>query len=116
MLGQVNLNPPKGDSSKAIAAITLVRQGDEIDILFQGQRIPANKKGDVYALWAISPSGAQRLGFTPRVKANGKLRFPGALPSTVDLSKYSAVVLTRETQADPKNPGPVVLGGALPKA
>lgn len=115
ILGQVNLNPAKGSESKAIAAVTLVRQGDEIDILFQGQNIPPNQKGDVYALWAIGTSDVARLGFTPRVKDNGKLRFPGALPSTIDLSKFSALVLTRETQANPKNPGTVIIGGSLPK-
>lgn len=115
VLGQVNLNPTKGSNSKAIAAITLVRQGDEIDILFQGQHIPPNQKGDVYALWAISTQGVARLGFTPRVKANGKLRFPGPLPNTIDLSKFSAIVLTRETQANPKTPGTIIIGGALPK-
>jgi len=117
VLGQVNLNPLKGSpATKAIAALTLVRQGDEVDILFQGQNIPPNGKGDVYALWVVGNSRAARLGFTPRVKPGGKLRFPGALPAAIDLSKYSAIVLTRETQANPKSPGTVILGGSLPKS
>jgi hypothetical protein len=115
VLGQVNLKPPSGTSSKALAAVTVVRQGDEVDILFQGQGVPANKSGDVYALWLTGGSGTPaRLGFTPRVKANGKLRFPGALPTTVDLSGYTTMELTRETTASPKTPGAVVLTGALP--
>lgn len=114
VLGQVNLKAPSGASGKALAAVTLVKQGDETDILFQGQGIPANRTGDVYALWLTGGSSAPaRLGFTPRVKANGKLRFPGALPSTVDLSKYTTMELTRETTAAPKTPGPVVVSGAI---
>jgi hypothetical protein len=115
VLGQVNMNPPPGTSSKAIAAVTLLHQGNEDDILFQGQSIPANARGNVYALWVIGTGGnAARLGFTPRVKANGRLRFPGALPSTVDLSKYQLLELTRETTAIPSKPGPAVLVGKLP--
>ena len=116
VIGQVNLNPVKSSpSQKAAAAVTLVRQGGEIDILFQGQDIPPNTKSDVYALWVASSSNASRLGFTPRVKANGRLRFPGALPSTIDLSKYTAMLLTKETTADPKTPGQIIVAGALPK-
>lgn len=114
VLGQVNMNPPSGSSSNAIAAVTLLRQGQENDILFQGQNIPANGKADVYALWAVGQGGAARLGFTPRVKANGRLRFPGALPSTVDLSKYQLLELTRETTANPSRPGTVIISGKLP--
>ena len=116
VIGQVNLNPVKDSPSQdAAAAVTLVRQGGEIDILFQGQDIPPNTKSDVYALWVVSDSDAARLGFTPRVKANGRLRFPGALPADIDLSKFQAMVLTKETTADPKVPGQIIIAGALPK-
>jgi hypothetical protein len=116
VIGQVNLNPVNDSpSSKAKAAVTLVRQGGEIDILFQGQDIPPNTKSDVYALWVVSDTDAARLGFTPRVKANGRLRFPGALPSEIDLTKFTAMALTKETTADPKQPGQIIVAGALPK-
>jgi len=116
VLGQVNLNPPSGSSSKAIAIATLVRQNGETDIVFQGQHLPPNTpKKDVYALWVVGSAGAARLGFTPTVKANGRLRFSGGLPSTVDISKYSALELTRETSANPTRPGTAIIGGDLPK-
>jgi hypothetical protein len=114
VIGQVNMKAPAGASSNAIAAVTLLRQGQETDILFQGQHLPPNRRGDVYALWAVASDGsAVRLGFTPRVKANGRLRFPGALPSTVDISKYTGLEVTRETTANPASPGPVVLVGKI---
>jgi hypothetical protein len=114
ILGQINLNPPKGTSSKALAALTLVQQGNETDILFQGQGIPPNQTGDVYALWVTGNGKVARLGFMPRVGKSGKVRFPGALPSTVDLSKYTTLLMTRETNASPTSPGPVLLSGRLP--
>jgi hypothetical protein len=115
VLGQVNLKPPSGSSSKALAIAALVRQNDETDIVFQGQNItPNTPKQDVYALWAVGSSGAARLGFTPTVKSNGRLRFTGALPSNVDLSKYSSLELTRETSANPSKPGTEVIAGKLP--
>ena len=115
VLGQVNLKPPAGSSSKALAIVALVRQNDETDIVFQGQNIPPNTpKQDVYALWAVGSSGAARLGFTPTVKSNGRLRFTGGLPPSVDLSKYSSLELTRETTANPTKPGPEVIAGKLP--
>jgi hypothetical protein len=117
VLGQVNLNPVKGSpSAKALAAITLVAQGSSTGMIFQGQSIPANHKGDVYALWVISSKNAARLGFTPRVGRSGRLRFTGQLPDTVKLADFSAMALTRETTADPKTPGAVVIAGALPNA
>ena len=118
VLGQVNLNPVEGSpSEKALAAVTLVRQGDVVAMSFTGQDIPRNTSGNVYALWVINNANdVARLGFTPRVKKNGRLNFQGALPDGVDLSKFQAMVLTRETTADPKTPGPVIIGGSLPGA
>lgn len=110
VLGQVNLKGGGG----ALAAVTLVRQGKEIDLLFQGQGLPPNKKGDVYALWFTGTQGAARMGFMPRVGKSGKVRFPGALPQGVELSRYTQMIVTRETTANPKTPGPVILRGRLP--
>jgi hypothetical protein len=116
VLGQVNLNPVEGSpSKKAIAAVTLVAQGDATGIVFQGQDIPPNQKGDVYALWVISSDNAARLGFTPRVGAKGRLRFTGQLPDNVNLADFSAMVLSRETTQNPKTPGKVIIAGTLPK-
>ena len=117
VLGQINLNAPTGSGSKALGALTLVRQGAETDLLFQGQGIPPNQAGDVYALWVTGPGArAARLGFMPRVGKSGKTRFPGALPSNIDLSKYDTLLMTRETTASPTQPGAVVLHGKLPGA
>lgn len=117
VLGQVNLNPAEGSSDeKALAAVTLVAQGDVVNMIFQGQDIPRNTAGNVYALWVINAETASRLGFTPRVGKNGRLRFTGSVPDGVDLAEFEDMVLTRETTADPKTPGTVVIGGSLPSS
>lgn len=115
ILGQVNLNPVRGSPRrKALAAVTLVAQGGATGIIFQGQSIPANRRGDVYALWLVSNRSAARLGFTPRVGKSGRLRFTGQLPAGVKLGDFSAMALTRETSANPRTPGKVIVAGALP--
>ena len=117
VLGQVNLNPVEGSPSRrAIAAVTLVRNGESVNMIFQGQRIPANDEGNVYALWLIDNDNAARLGFTPRVGRSGRLRFQGAVPDGVNVADFTAMVLTRETQPDPERPGRVIIGGSLPGA
>ena len=117
VLGQINLNPVEGSpSADALAAVTLVRQGDATNLIFQGQDLPANTEGNVYALWLANEESAARLGFTPRVGKRGRLRFTGQLPQDVSLADFSAMILTRETEADPQTPGAVILAGALPEA
>lgn len=116
VLGQVNLNPVEGSDDKGIAAVTLVAQGDQTAMVFQGQDIPANGRGDVYALWVITNENAARLGFTPRVGNKGRLRFSGPVPESVDLSQFDAMVLTRETERNPRTPGKVIIAGSLPRA
>lgn len=115
VLGQVNLNAPAGGASKAIAAVTLVRQGGRAALIFQGQDIPRNRPGDVYALWVTGAGGSARVGFVPRVGKSGRLQVSGPVPAGIDLSKYDTMVLSRETTRRPKTPGPVVLTGSLPK-
>jgi hypothetical protein len=115
VLGQVNLNPVEGSpSDKALAAVTLVRQGDVVALSFTGQDIPRNTSGNVYALWVINDSEAARLGFPPRVGKNGRLNFQGTVPDGIDITKYTAMVLSRETTRNPRTPGPVIVAGQLP--
>lgn len=115
VLGQINLNPVEGSDDKAIGAVTLVAQGDQTAMVFQGQDIPANGEGDVYALWVIASENAARLGFTPRVGKKGRLRFSGPIPDGIDLAEFDAMVLTRETSENPETPGKVIIAGTLPK-
>jgi hypothetical protein len=117
VLGQINLNAVSGSPNpKALAAVTLVAADSGVSMVFQGQDIPPNTKGNVYALWVATAENAARLGFTPRVGKRGRLRFQGTIPPEIDLSKFQAMILTRETTADPKTPGKIIIAGQLPQA
>jgi hypothetical protein len=116
VLGQVNLNAVSGSANpKALAAVTLVAADGGVSMVFQGQDIPPNARGNVYALWVATAENAARLGFTPRVGKRGRLRFQGNIPTDIDLSQFQAMILTRETTADPKTPGKIIIAGELPK-
>jgi hypothetical protein len=59
-----------------------------------------------------SPSDAHLLGFVnPGVTSNGRLSTAGALPSNAN--HFKQLIVTRETQASPKQPGSVILQGVL---
>ena len=75
--------------------------------------VPPNGKHDAYAVWLYkSATQAKLLGFVnPGVGTNGKLSTAGALPA--DASQYSQLLVTLETGASPKQPGKIVLEGAL---
>jgi hypothetical protein len=115
VLGQVNLKAPSG---KPIAVAQLVRQGTQTAMVFAGQDIARLDKKTVYALWLTKQGAAPvRLGFIDQtVPKNGKLNFSGALPDGVDPTKYDTMLMTRETTADPKSPGPTALSGAVVKS
>ena len=64
-------------------------------------------------MWLFnSQSSAVSLGFVdPGVTSNGKLSAAGPLPS--DASSYHELIVTTETVAKPKAPGPIVLSGPI---
>jgi anti-sigma-K factor RskA len=115
ILGQVNMKAVKGSpSSKALAALTLVAQGQSVGMIFQGQDIPPNDKGDAYALWVVNSKNAARLGFTPRVGQKGRLRFSGQVPDDINLADFQAILVTRETTSNPRTPSnTIILAGSL---
>lgn len=114
VLGQVNLKAPAG---KAIAVAQLVRQGSQTAMVFAGQGIPRLPAKTVYALWLTRAGGTPaRLGFIDQaVPKSGKLQFSGALPQGVDPTSYRRMLMTRETTANPKAPGPIALAGDVVK-
>ena len=108
---QINLFPP-GGGKKPLGVANVIRQQGQRAIAVVGQDLPPNGKRFAYALWLQdTASGAKRLGFFDTVKKNGRLQ--GLVGVPTDFANYSKVVVTRETQRDPKVPGPVVLSGDL---
>jgi hypothetical protein len=108
---QVNLFPP-GGGKKPLGVANVITQQGQRAIAVVGQDLPPNGKRFAYALWLEnSPSVAKRLGFFGTVKKNGRLQ--GLVGVPTDFANYSKLVVTRETQRNPKVPGPVVLSGNL---
>ena len=108
---QVNLFPP-GGGKKPLGVANVVTQSGQRGIALVGQDVPPTNNKFAYAMWLEnSPSQAKRLGFFGAVTKNGRLQ--GFVLAPSDFSKYSKLVVTRETQRSPKVPGPVVLSGDL---
>ncbi|MGI8557987.1 MAG: RNA polymerase sigma factor [Solirubrobacteraceae bacterium] len=114
VLGQVNLTPAANHPSGAAGVATLLQQGTTNGIALQVTGLPATSSKFAYAVWLYnSGTDAERIGFAPAVKSDGKL---GAVaPTPPDLGKFRALILTRETNPRASRPGTIVLAGELPK-
>lgn len=110
---QINLTPPEGQNSKAAAVAQVARQGDKRAVAMVAQGLPAANQNRFYAIWLYqSPTKAKFLGFpNPQPTKNGRMEVGFALED--DASEYTDLVVTRETQDKPKQPGTIVLRGKL---
>jgi hypothetical protein len=119
-VGQIALKGTNG--SKAAGVMTLYTAQNQLAFTLQGANVPKNKSNEAYAVWFTSPGGgSQRLGFAQPVTANGQLGTTGPRTADLDkfprwLAKYKQVVVSRERNGSAKQPGPVVLRGALPSS
>ena len=112
MIAQINLNPPSGGAAKGIAEV-LRQQGKKgIAIVAQGLTPNTKKPPNAYAVWLYnSPTDSRILGFVnPGVSTNGRLQTAGGLP--INASHFQKLLVTLETQSNPKSPGTIVLEGA----
>jgi hypothetical protein len=94
----------------------VLKQSGQFALAVQAQDLPPTTQQRFYAAWLVGSGVAPRpLGFTPVVASKGntagRLEFANALPS--GSNKYSRVVITAESQRNPKAPGPVALRGDL---
>ena len=110
-----------GDS-QAEGLMRLVRRDDgAVQFAIAAQNVPPNEGQEVYAVWLTREGGRpRRLGFaqTP-VGEDGILTTGG--PQQGDEEKfpqwfatYEKILITRETNAQARRPGPAVLEGTLP--
>lgn len=112
VLATVSLLPQSG-ASKARGAAQVIKVGNTSGIVIVATGIPPNSKQDNYVVWLYnSHTDVYRLGFVnPGVGSNGHLQTTGPLPSNV--SHFKQVLISLESQRDPKAPSKVVLQGAL---
>ena len=109
-------------NSKAAGLMRLIRREDgAVQFAIAAQEVPANKGREVYAVW-FTREGAtpRRLGFAQsQVTKEGVLTTGGPQQGDEDefprwFATYEKVLVTRETDAKAKRPGPAVLEGTLP--
>jgi hypothetical protein len=113
VLAQINLNAPTGGKAKGIAEV--LRQQGRTGVAIVAQGLVPNTKSppNAYAVWLYnSPSDARLLGFVnPSVGTNGRLQTAGGFPTNA--SHFHQLLITLETQSNPKTPGTIVLQGTL---
>jgi hypothetical protein len=110
-----------GDSNAA-GLMRLIRSSDgTVQFAIAAQNVPANKRGEVYAVWFTRQGGKpRRLGFAQgQVGEQGVLTTGGPKRGDEDefprwFATYDKVLITRETDAGATQPGPAVLEGTLP--
>jgi hypothetical protein len=114
VLAQINLKPPAGGARPAGIAEVLQAQG-KVGVAIVAQGLAANAKHppNAYAVWLYnSPTDSRILGFVnPAVSSNGQLKTAGGLPSNA--SHYQKLLVTLETQSNPRAPGQIILEGPL---
>jgi hypothetical protein len=113
VVSQINLNPPSGGAAKGIAEVLRQQGKTGIAIVAQGLTPNSKKPANAYAVWLYnSPTDSKILGFVnPGVSSNGRLQTAGGLPTNAN--HFQKLLVTLETQSNPKSPGTVVLEGAL---
>jgi hypothetical protein len=113
VVSQINLNPPSGGAAKGIAEVLRQQGKTGIAIVAQGLTPNSKKPANAYAVWLYnSPTDSKILGFVnPGVGSNGRLQTAGGLPTNAN--HFQKLLVTRETQSNPKSPGTIVLEGAL---
>jgi hypothetical protein len=110
-----------GDSQAQGLMRLVRRQNGTVQFAIAAQNVPPNRGREVYAVWFTREGGEpRRLGFaqTP-VGQDGILTTGGPQQGDEDefprwFATYDKIVITRETNARTREPGPVVLEGTLP--
>jgi hypothetical protein len=110
VVSQTNLNPPSGTTSPAKGVGIVVKEGNAYGIVIEAAHMAPNNK-NAYAAWLYnSPTDAYRLGFvSPPVGKSGALQVGSTLPTNA--GHYKQLLMTLETQSNPKSPGTIVLQG-----
>jgi hypothetical protein len=110
VVGQSNLNPP-GGKGQAKGVAFVVKEGTAYGIVMEAANVAPNNH-NAYAAWLYnSPTDAYRLGFVSSpVGKSGKLEV-GSPTLPANAGHYKQLLLTLETQSNPKSPGTIVLQG-----
>lgn len=113
---RIDLSPTRS-GSRALAIAEVLQQGSARELAIVAQHVPANTRSNAYEVWLYnSPSDARSLGFvSPGVSSTGKTanRFTAAQVLPANVAHYRQLIVTVETKARPKAPGPILLRGTV---
>jgi hypothetical protein len=109
------MKPAKGSTAKTEAVAVIARPvgKNDLSLAIRAVDVPESSKTSwAYGIWLYSsPATQQFIGFPKLVGKDGLLEAAFQLPkSTIN---YREVLLTRETQEKPAQPGEIVLRGPL---
>lgn len=112
VLRTATLTPPSGASRERAGIALVLRQGKQTGLLIQAAGLAPTSQRAAYGLWLRRPGKQQFLGYiNAGVAQDGVLRSVAGL--TVPIAEYRQMLLTRETQENPRSPGTIALQGAL---
>ncbi|HVL96757.1 MAG TPA: anti-sigma factor, partial [Solirubrobacteraceae bacterium] len=120
-LGQIELRGTD-EAPRARGTVTIyVGQGNAVGFTVEGRNVPQLPEGQAYAVWLTGGDRPRRLGYAPPVGENGQLGTTGPREEDAErfprwLSSARNVVVSRETNADARQPGPIVLSGSVRQA
>jgi hypothetical protein len=113
----------RGDSDAAGLMRLFRRDDGTVQFAIAAENVPPNSGRETYAVWFTRDGGdARRLGFAQtQVGEDGVLTTGGPQQGDEDrfprwFASYDKVLVTRETDANGRRPGTVVLEGTLPGA
>jgi hypothetical protein len=102
---------PSNTTSKALGLVEVIAEGNEHAFILAAEHLPPTN-GFHYAAWLYNtPTDAYFLGGGTTVNSKGTLKAAQALPTNA--AHYATIILTEEHEAQPKQPGPIVLSGAF---
>ncbi len=98
-------------SSKAVGVAEVLSEGNKRAFYLAAEHLPPSKgQGFFYAVWLYnSPTSHKALSKSPPVGADGRMQGGALLPE--DAGKYRRMLVTKETNDRPTNPGQIVLSG-----
>jgi len=105
---QLTLRSPS-PTSRSLGVVEVLSEAGKRAFYIEAQNLPASHHF-FYAVWLYnSPTSAEPLSKAPPVGSSHRLAGGALLPA--DASKYSHILLTRETSTHPTHPGKTILSG-----
>jgi hypothetical protein len=112
---QINLTKPEGSGGGDRAGVAQIAEQDGkrvVVLVAEGFRPARENPPRFYAIWVRSAEGeSRRLGFPPPPDKQG--RIATSFPYPDDAERFRDLIITQETQNDPKQPGTVLLSGPI---